>query len=532
MINPRSQSWTDYWQIIGRRRWLLALPVVICWLAVWGVCWFLPAVYRSEATILIEQQKVPEHYVVANVTADLQERLQSMTQQVLSRTRLRRIIDDLHLYADDRHRLSPDELVERMRKDIKIEVVETPGRPDELTAFKIYYSGPEPKLTQQVTTDLATFFIDENIRAREKQSEETTTFLDNQLQEARQHLEAQELKIKEFKGQYLGQLPGQLQSNLQILSGVQGRLQDANERLERAEQQKVYLTSLLSQYQALAQEIHEGDKGTDLSPPALDDELDKQKRQLAALEAQYTDEHPDVVKMKGEIARTEQLKAQIESDLSKPADGSVATAAANNELLSSDKKTISPTVEIRSQIKSNELEIQNRKKEIKELETSVDEYKVKLNQTPVREQQLADLTRDYDQSRTNYESLLAKSNQSELATNLEKRQQGEGFRILDPPSLPQKPYWPNRLQLTFFGLIAGAAFGIVGAFLAESVDDRVYHESDLATVAGLPVLGTVPPMPTWMEQRHKVWMTSFEWASGLAMAAILVAGTLFAYYRG
>jgi polysaccharide biosynthesis transport protein len=531
VIDPRNQSWKDYWQIIRRRRWMLALPVVGCWLAVWVVCWFLAPVYRSEAMILIEQQKVPEHYVVANVTADLQERLQSMTQQVLSRTRLRRIIDDLHLYADDRQRLSPDELVERMRKDIKIEVVETPGRPDELTAFKIYYSGPEPKLTQQVTTDLATFFIDENIRAREKQSEETTSFLDNQLQEARQHLEQQELKIKEFKGQYLGQLPGQLQSNLQILSGVQGRLQDANERLERAEQQKVYLTSLLSQYQALAQQIHEGDKTVDLSPPALDDELDKQKRQLADLQAQYTDEHPDVVKLKQEIARTQQLKAQIESDLSNPAD-SPATTHANDELLSSDKKTISPTVEIRSQIKSNELEIQNRKKEIQEMEKAVDEYKVRLNQTPVREQQLADLTRDYDQSRANYESLLAKSNQSELATNLEKRQQGEGFRVLDPPSLPQKPFWPNRLQLSFFGLIAGAALGIVGAFLAESVDDRVYRETDLATVAALPVLGTVPPMPTWNEERRKIWRRSLEWASGLAMAAILAAGTLFAYYRG
>ena len=149
-----------------------------------------------------------------------------------------------------------------------------------------------------------TFFIDENIRAREKQSEDTTDFLDNQLQDARKHLEEQEQKIKVFKAQYLGQLPGQLQSNLQILSGLQGRLQDANDRLERAEQQKVYLTSLLSQYEALSREIHAGAKASDMSPPAIDDELDKQKRQLANLQAHYTDKYPDVVKTKQEIAKT------------------------------------------------------------------------------------------------------------------------------------------------------------------------------------------------------------------------------------
>jgi uncharacterized protein involved in exopolysaccharide biosynthesis len=196
MNNTVVLTWQDYWQILRRRRWLVILPIIICWCVVWALCWFLPAVYRSEALILIEQQKVPEHYVVSNVAADLQERLQSMTQQVLSRTRLRSIIGELHLYSAEGKRQSPDELVERMRKDIKIEMVETPNRPDELTAFRIAYSGSEPRLAQQVTSALSAFFIDENLRSREKQSEDTTDFLETQLQEARKHLEEQEAKLR------------------------------------------------------------------------------------------------------------------------------------------------------------------------------------------------------------------------------------------------------------------------------------------------------------------------------------------------
>jgi succinoglycan biosynthesis transport protein ExoP len=536
MNNTVVLTWQDYWQILRRRRWLVILPIVICWCVVWALCWFLPAVYRSEALILIEQQKVPEHYVVSNVAADLQERLQSMTQQVLSRTRLRSIIGELHLYSAEGKRQSPDELVERMRKDIKIEMVETPNRPDELTAFRIAYSGSEPRLAQQVTSALSAFFIDENLRSREKQSEDTTDFLETQLQEARKHLEEQEAKLREFKGQHLGELPTQLSSNLQILSGMQARLQEANERLEKAEQQKVYFNSLLSQYQALSTQIRDGEKGDAASPAALDDELDHLKRQLADLEAEYTDKHPDVVKMKDEIAKTEELRTQNEAEVSKPKDPNASKDANASsdvaEFEGADPRTVTPMLEIRSQLKSNDVEIKDRKHEIKGLEQYVDQYKSRLNQTPVREEQLADLTRDYDQSRANYESLLAKSNQSALSTSLEKRQQGEQFRILDPPNLPAKPFWPNRLQLSLFGLAAGAVLGIAGTGLAESADDRVHREKDLSDVSRLPVLGVIPPLHTPSEQRGRKWRTGAEVVAGAVMAMILIGGTLFAFYQG
>ena len=150
----------------------------------------------------------------------------------------------------------------------------------------------------------------------------------------------------------------------------------------------------------------------------------------------------------------------------------------------------------------------------------------------MREQQLADLNRDYDQSRANYESLLAKSNQSALSTNLEKRQQGEQFRIIDPPSLPTKPFWPNRLQLSLFGLAAGAVFGMVFAALAESADDRVHQEKDITEFCRLPVLGIVPPLRTPAELRRTKWGIGAEVAAGIVMTIVLIGGTVFAFYQG
>src|SRR5712664_476362 len=310
-----SLTWEDYWAILCRRRWWLLLGVFVTWAMASITAWILAAEYRSETLILVEQQKVPEHYVISNVTTDLQDRLQSMTQQILSRTRLQRIIEGFHLYAGEGNRLSPDELVERLRKDIKIELVKAPGRRDELTAFKIYYSSGDPRIAQQVTSQLTSLFIEENLQARQQQSESTTGFLESQLEEARKDLARQEQRVREFKTRYLGQLPGQLQSNVQILAGLQARLQSEIDARNRVKQQQLYYESLLGQYRSLQAELRHG-KGTDLgSLPALDQELAHLKTQLADFTGLYTGRHPDVKHLKGQIAKTENLKQRIEAEV-------------------------------------------------------------------------------------------------------------------------------------------------------------------------------------------------------------------------
>ena len=199
--------------------------------------------------ILVEQPTVPQQFVVPNIAGNLQDRLDSITQQILSRTRLLRIIDKLNLYGNERQGETPDELVDRMRKDIEIELVRSPGR-DELSSFNIYYSARDPQVAQRVTSELTNLFISENLESRQQQSESTTEFLSSQLEEARQALAEQEEKVREFKDKHLGELPGQVQSNLQILSGLQTQLQGEQDALDRAKQQTVYLDSLLTQYRA------------------------------------------------------------------------------------------------------------------------------------------------------------------------------------------------------------------------------------------------------------------------------------------
>jgi len=519
--STKHPGWDDIRAIAMRRRHWFVLPAFLLWAAVFAISWFLPSSYRSETLILVEQQKVPEQYVVSNVASDLQDRLQSMTQQITSRTRLLRIIEQFNLYAGKRSHWDPDQLVERMRKDIEIELVQAPGRRDNLSAFKVSYSSRDPHLAQQVTNELTSFFIEENLEARQEESESTTGFLESQLQQARQSLSGQEEKVRDFKSHYLGELPTQMQSNVQILSGLQTRLQGEMDALNQARQQATYLGSLRAQYQSIRDEMNKG-TGAAGTPPAIDEEIARLKQQLAEVASRYTEKHPDYRKLKDQLAQAEKMKQQIAAEKKSP------DATGQYQ----DSKEMSAMLQIDSQLKANELEIANRQQQIKSLEAQIDEYQRRINEAPVREQQLADLTRDYDQSRSNYESLLAKRNQSQLATNLEKRQQGEHFRILDPASLPQKPYQPNRLILSCVGLAAGLAVGVGAAAGAEFVDDRIQGESQISGLVAAPVLTEIPPLPTPGERQRQQRRLKMEWTSVAGLLLVMAAAFVFTFYRG
>ena len=246
----------EYGAIFNRRKWWILGPLFFGWLLVFASAWILPATYTSESVILVEQPKVPKTYVEPNVEVDLSERVQAMTQQVLSRTRLLNLIENLKLYP--RYKNSPDDQVKQMREDIKMELVQAQmgagKNAGELVAFKIDYEAPNAVAAQQVNAKLASFFIDENVRASQEQSEATTLFLDAQARSAAQSLADQEAKVHAFEAQHEGSLPSELQSNIQILNGYQAQLQSALAARERALQQQTYLNSLLNQYQSMGPE--------------------------------------------------------------------------------------------------------------------------------------------------------------------------------------------------------------------------------------------------------------------------------------
>ena len=519
-----------YLAVIRRRRWYFLVPLLLGWLIVWAVGWVLPSVYRSGTLILVEQPTVPSQYVVPNIVSDnLQDRLQSITQQILSRTRLMHIIESQNLYSKGSHRLTQDDAIDRMRKDIEIELVHDR---DQLTAFNIYYSSHDPHSAQQVTRELTNLFITENLEARQEQSENTTQFLESHLEEARKSLSEQEEKIREFKDQHLGDLPGQLQSNLQILSGLQTQLGAEQDALNRAKQQSVYLDSVLGQYRAV-QRSNKSDDSVSIGLPAVQRELDRLKAKLADLSSHYTDRHPDVRKVKEQIAKTETMKQQIIEDLKAKA-ATPATESGSTDRPESDAeiKEMSPTGELESQLKVNRLEIANREGNIEDLKGKIADYQSRLNREPVREQQLADLSRNYDQSRSNYESLLKKRNDSELATSLERRQQGEHFRILDPPSFPVKPYFPNRLKLSAIGLVVGLMLGGTVSAGAELIDDRLYAEKELQELLPVEVISAIPPITTVDEDQNNRRVVWIGWAATVLVFAVIAAGFAISYLRG
>jgi polysaccharide biosynthesis transport protein len=521
-------DWRYYLALSRRRIWYFLIPFFLGWLLVWALSWALPSVYRSATLILVEQPAVPQQFVVSNVAGDLQQRLQSITQQILSRTRLWHIIETLNLYKKQRQRLTPDEVVANMRKDIEIELVR--DNRQELSAFNIYYSSRDPHVAQQVTSDLSNLFISENLEARQQQSENTTKFLESELEEARKVLSDQEEKVRRFKDQHLGELPGQLQSNLQILTGLQTQLQGEQDNLNRAKQQNVYLESLLTQYRTLQRSTRSGGN-IQMGLPALDQELDQLKSKLADLSSHYTDRHPDVRKLKDQIARTERMRQQISGELSiKPADNSDSTAAVPKT--EDDVRASSSTLELQSQLKANQAEIVNRQRSIQDLVGKISQYQGRLNQAPVREQELTDLTRGYDQSKSNYDSLLKKKNDSALATSLELQQQGEHFRILDPPSLPQKPFSPNRIKMCGLGLAVGLILGIGAAGTAEFLDDRIYSDKALRKLIPVAVIAELPGIWTEQERNQQRKQAGLVWITASLILVCMLAGSTLSYFRG
>jgi polysaccharide chain length determinant protein (PEP-CTERM system associated) len=510
-----------------RWRWSLLLPFFLLgWLG-FGVARWYPYLYRSQALVLVVEQRVPEQYVTPNVVSNPEDRLQSMTQQILSRTRLETLIEEFKLYPWQRAHDTMEDAVDKMRQDIVIEPVQTQGRPGELTAFRIAYSARSAMVAQRVTNELTSLFIEENLEARTQASIRTTSFLENQLEAARQDLAQQEQRESEFKRRYLGELPEQEMSNLGLLNSLEAQLHSSTDALERTMQQKIYYQSMKNEYQAIQQAS--GSKVSSDAPSTplatADTELKDLRNQLANLRASLTPQHPDIIKLEDEIRELEALKQQ----LNVPLDASASRTRPAGVTQSSPASNPDPALaEIESRLKSVDAEVRDREKETETIRTRIREVQSHLSLTPLREQEFAGITRAYENSREYYQSLLRKKLQSELATNLEKRQQGEQFRILDPASLPQKPSEPSPLEIILCGWALGLCGGI-GLVAAREISDKTLRgEWD---VTELPVIVRIPTLRTERERSRLRWYRGFE-AAGITLLLIASGGaSVFTYLR-
>jgi polysaccharide chain length determinant protein (PEP-CTERM system associated) len=463
MKQRRPSDLMDYWDIFLRRRWSILLTFVLITGTTLGVTLKLPKIYRSETLILVEPQELPPEYVKPTVGTDITDPLATIRQQILSRTRLQRIIDQFGLYGDQREHCTQEEIVELMRKDINIETILGGRFGERVGAIKIFYQGRNPVLVQQVNRQIASLFIEDNLQVREQQAEGTTEFITSELEKARQDLETQEKRLEDFKARANGTLPEQQTANLQAAGQLQLSLQVNLDALARAQERKSYLESLLN---AVAK------RGTVPPESPLKAQLDARRAELAAAERLYKPEHPDVARLRSQVKA---LEKQVEqSDKEEP------TAASD-----------SPD-QLHDQIAALDKEIKEYTRRQSEIEKKIKVLEARVEVLPSVEQELSEINRDYEISKANYQSLLKKKNDSAMAAELERRAKGKPFRIVDPASYPEKPYRPNVMVLGALGGFAGILCGCAVGMFLEYKDPSIYSEKDAALHLPLPVLASLP----------------------------------------
>jgi len=507
------------------------------------VSYRLPNLYTSETVIMVDPQKVPDAYVKSTVTGDVRNRLGTLAQQILSASRLQKVIETLNLYPGERKKLAREDVIKMMRKDISgPKLVSEFGGSQDLLAFRLGFVGKDARLVAQVANELASLFIEENLKAREQQATGTTEFLENQLQETRKTLEEQEAKLRDFRLKHIGEMPEQQDANLQILGQLQSQLQLEGEALSRAEQQKSYIQTTMAQGGAAP--VVDFDNNTSQVPSAKTGEVStakvsaaaNSKAKLAALLARgYTDKHPEVRKAKKELADAEAADAAAKGPEVKELAANTSSEPALPAVPATKKAPPSPVSYnnpvLQAQLNGINAEIEKHQQEQQRLKKIVGEYQTKLEAIPVREQQITELVRDYEISKGHYSRLLENQLSAETATQLEIRQKGEKFTILDPAQPAERPSWPNRLLINTGGGIGGLVLGLVLALVTESLGTSITSSEQIVEATGIPVLEVIPVIQTRADRRVRKRRLAWAAASSLVMSLLAVCAFLLYNFR-
>jgi succinoglycan biosynthesis transport protein ExoP len=533
-----------------RRRWWILVPFFVVSLATVAALSQIPNRYTSTATLLVVQQQVPQRYVVPNSTTDVSSALEAMKQEVLSRTQLLRMINDFGLYPKQRKRYAPEQLVALMLGNIDVvPTIENPQqqqqRDKDFDAFRITFTTENAVLAQQVTNNLTSLFINEYLRTGAEQSTNTTNFLHQQVEEKGKELQIQEERLKDFKLRFVGELPEQQQGNLGILTGLQGQLNNTMASLNRAQQQHALLQAQLEatpRRRPVTDPIA-GILGPNPENPnasRLVTPVEAAQSELARLQAArsafvskgYTSQHPDVRANQREITRVEDTIKRLRAAAPPPLPEKTAPSTSAAKAPAPDLTEDPAIVQLKSSLEANRMEIDNLTNDEKRLKGEISQYESRINQTPVREQQEAGILRDTEVLRQQYSELQKKEQESQLATNLEKQQGGQQFRLIDPASLPTVPSSPKRVQMSLGGAAGGFFLGLVLAFLMELRDTSFHTETDLAKHLGPPFVLGIPLLPTRKEERRHKRSNLYQWAAASAMILVVLAVELYVLRRG
>jgi len=527
-------------RFLANRCWWILLPFCCITLVVITALMLLPNRYTSTAKLLVVQQQVPQRYVVPNSTTDVTSALQAMKQEVLSHAQLLRMINDFGLYPKQRQRLAPEDLLALMLRDIDlVPINENPQSNKDFDAFRISFTADNPLLAQQVTNTLTSLFINEYLRTGAEHATNTTNFLHQQVEEKGRELQAQEDRLRDFKLRHVGELPEQQQGNLGILSGLQAQLQNTMASLNRAQQQRALLQAqleatprrrLTSDTGAPAFVQGNQNSSSSLSPvQAAQNELARLEGIRSTLLSKgYTAQHPDVVRNQREIARAAELLKHLKAAAPPPSEGPRPSAQVASSRPPSFEPTDDPAVvQLKINLEANRLEIENLTKEEKRLKASIGQYEARLNDTPIREQQQAGILRDTEVLRQQYADLLKKEQESQLATNLEKQQGGQQFRLIDPASLPTVPSSPKRVKGSLGGVAAGLVLGLALAVFMEMRNTSFYTEKEVTQYLAPPFVLGIPVLSTPVEEHRRKWRNVVQWVTASAMLLVVCAAELY-----
>jgi protein tyrosine kinase modulator len=493
---------------------IIAVFVVVSLLAAY-LATILPDIYRSSTLIVVTPQRLPASFVTSTVTMDLEERMQSIVQEILSGTQLDKIIQEFNLYPFDTQGSNLRDRVEKLRKSIKVDFRRNNTR-DSMTVFQLSFESGNPEKARQVTQRLATLFIDQNLQVREQQAIGTKAFMNSEVERLRKELEQQETVVNQYKAGHLYELPDQLDTNLRTLEQLRRELEANNLRLSTLQERKGTLQKQSVESDILKVDALSGSVMVQGDGVTQSVQLEVKKKELDSLLQRYSTRHPDVIRLQKEI---QSLEAEIGNTSSSKTTNSAKVAT-----------PISPLKQVlQKQVTDIDSEIQALRSQAEGIRNQIGTLQARVNNAPVRAIELSRVSRGYEITLKKYQDLLAKSLESELSENMEKNKKGEQFRILDPANLPLRPARPNRLMILLVGLASGLAGGVALAFLWDNLDTSFKRGEEIIAYVNLPLLVTIPALITRdgvLEQRR---------AQGLLVMAsigILAVGVVCARILG
>jgi polysaccharide chain length determinant protein (PEP-CTERM system associated) len=478
MIRNGEMSMSEAKRILRRYWWILPLTVVAGVSMALGATVFLPKRFTSQTLVLVDQPTVSPDLVKPVVTEATNQRLASMQEQILSRSRLQPIIEKFGLFQSERETVHMEDLVAKLRATIEI----TPLAPmqgtqnRQLPGFHVNVTFDNPQIAQRICSEITTMFMEQNAKDINAQGTQTTEFFSQHVEEAKRNLDEQDAKLAEFKKKYMGSLPDQEQTNLGLLTGMNSQLDAITQAVNRAQQDKVMNESLLSSQLATWKAVKGGDTPTE----TLDQQLSSLQDQLSALQSRYTSDHPDVIKTKNQI---EQLKRRMAEA---PKGGSTPVNAQTTG--------IEPAAiqQLRARIRQDDLSVADLVKRQGQIQNQISLLQGRIQSTPAVEQQFKELTRNYQSALEFYNDLLKKHDQAAISSDLNRQQQGEHFNVLDPPSLPMTPSFPKKTLFAGAGFGGGLVLGLAILYLLAALDSSMHTERDVELCMKVPVLAMVP----------------------------------------